>query len=95
MEYICESILELILEGSMEASKNKKLPKWLRYLFIILIMLFFIFVIGLIFLTGIIVLKENKILGIFFILIGIWMLISSIIQFRKTYLIKGKEESKK
>lgn len=88
MEYLFEFILELVLEGSIEASKSSKIPKWIRYLLILMISLFFIGVIGLVFWGGIIALKKNIFVGLFLILIGLFMLISSIIKFRKTYLVK-------
>lgn len=31
MEIVFEILIELILEGTMEASKNKKVPKIIRY----------------------------------------------------------------
>ncbi len=88
MEIIFEFILELFLEGSVEISKSRKVPKWIRYPLIIIIALFFIAIIGLLLLEGILVLKENMLIGIFLILIGLFMLIMSIIKFRETYLIK-------
>ncbi len=88
MEYLFEFILELALEGSIEASKSKKVPKWIRYILIIIISLFFISVISLIFIAGILTLKKSIWVGIFFILLGLYMLVMSIIKFRKTYLLK-------
>lgn len=88
MEYLFEFLLELILEGSVEASKNSKVPRYVRYPLIALIVLFFVAVIGLIFLAGFISLKDNKILGLLLILLGAYMLIMSIVKFRKIYLIK-------
>lgn len=88
MEYIFEFLLELILEGSIEASRSNKIPKYIRYPLIVLIVCFFVAVIGLIFFAGILFLKESLAGGIFFLLIGLLLLVSSIIQFRKTYLIK-------
>ncbi len=88
MEYIFEFILELVFEGSIELSKSNKLPKYIKYQLIIVIVLFFIAVIGLIFLLGILSLKENILLGILLILIGLFMFIMSVIKFRKTYLAK-------
>ncbi len=92
MEYLFEFILELVFESSIEASKNNKIPKIIRYPLIVLISLFFIAVIGLIFLAGILSLKENIFVGIFLIFIGLITLIMSIVQFRKTYLTKFKED---
>ena len=59
---------------------------YIRYLLIVIISLFFIVVIGLIFFVGILSLKENILLGILLILIGLFMFIMSVIKFRKTYL---------
>lgn len=92
MELIFEILIELILEGTFKASKSKKIPKYIRYPLIIIIVAFFIAVIGLILFTGALILKENLTAGILIILIGLFMLIMSIIKFRKTYLIKSSEE---
>lgn len=90
MEYIFEFILELVFEGTLEASKNKKIPKYIRYPLIGIIVLFFLIVIGLIFFVGIMFFKDSAIGGIFFIAIGVFMLIMSIIKFRETYLLKKR-----
>ena len=95
MEYIFEFILELVIEGSIEVSKNNKIPKYIRYPLIVIIALFFIAVIGVIFLAGILSLKENVILGIFFIFIGLFMFIMSIVKFRKRYLIRTNKKKDK
>ncbi|MBR1376369.1 MAG: hypothetical protein IJ565_00940 [Bacilli bacterium] len=88
MEILIELILELIVDGSIEASSNKTLPKWIRYPLIIFLILFFGFVYIVIFGTGILILKENMIAGILLIIIGMFLLISSIIKFKKVYINK-------
>lgn len=88
MEYVFEFILELVLEGGIEISKSNKISKYIRYPLIAIIALLFLTVIGLIFFTGILSMKENIFLGIVLIFLGLLMLIMSIIKFRKTYLIK-------
>lgn len=93
MEFIFEFILELVLEGGIEASKNSKIPKFVRYPLIVVISLFFIAVIGIIFLAGILSLRENILLGILLISLGLFMLIMSVIKFRMTYLIKTKSNT--
>lgn len=95
MEYIFEFILELIFESSVELSQSSKVPKYIRYPLIGFVVLFFIIVIGLIFWTGFLSLKENIILGIFFFAIGLLLLIMSVIKFRKTYLNKINKEKLK
>ncbi len=93
MECLFEFILELVLEGSLEVSKSNKIPKYIRYPLIVIISLFFIAVIGLIFLAGIISLKKNILVGIIFILMGFVIFIMSVLKFRKTYL--GKKTNHK
>lgn len=53
MEILFEAILELIIEGSIVASRSRKVPKVVRCLLILLISFFFLSVIGLIFCIGI------------------------------------------
>lgn len=91
MEILFEFILELVLEGSIEVSKNKKIPKYIRYPLILILFIFFLFVIGLIFLVGFLILKENILLGSCFIFIGIIFFLCCVVKFYKIYL-KRKDE---
>ena len=93
MEFIIELILDLLLEGSIEASKSEKVPKPVRYILITLISLFFLAVIGLIIFIGIDTLKNSKLGGIIVISMGVLFLILAIIKFKKIY-IKKKLTSK-
>ena len=93
MEYIFEFILELVLESSIEVSKSSKIPKYIRYPLIGIISLFIIAVIGLIFFTGILSLKENILLGILLMLVGLLLFITGVIKFRKIYLTKTKKSN--
>ena len=89
MEFIFEMVLELILEGTLEISKNRKVPKIIRYPLIFFIVLLFLGVILLIFYTGVLAhQKINKICGIIFISIGIIFFVVSIVKFKKLYLKK-------
>lgn len=92
MEYLFEFILELAFESSVEASKNPRVPKWIRLLLITIIVLLFLGVIGIVFFTGILMLKENLVAGVFLNVIGLLMLIMGIIKFRKVYLLKLNKE---
>lgn len=92
MEYLIDFILELVIEGSIEASKNKKVPKPLRYVALIIVLLFFICVISLIIFVGILFLKQSIIGGILLILLGIFMVIASVLKFRKMYLLKVNDK---
>lgn len=88
MEFLIELILELIFEGSMEISSNRKVPKIIRYPLIGLIFLCFLFVFGIILFVAIISYKENIIFSILFIIIDIFLVIGFIKKFKELYLSK-------
>ncbi len=92
MEYLFEFLFELVLEGSIEISKSSKIPKYVRYPLIGIILLFIIAVIGIIFFAGILSLKEHILLGILLIFVGLLLLIMGVIKFRKTYLTRINKE---
>ncbi len=86
MEFLFEVLVELILEGTIETSKNVKISTIIRYPLIFVIIVLFI---GIIFYTGILAYQRlNKICGIFFMLISIILLISCIIKLKNVYLLK-------
>ncbi len=91
-EFILELVLELVFEGSIEVSKSNKIPKYVRYPLIVIISLLFIAVIGLIFIAGILSIKENIFVGIILILLGLALIIASAIKFRKIYLTKTNKK---
>lgn len=92
MEFFIELIVELILEGGIEISSNKKINKWIRYPIITIIALFFLVIIlGTIFFG--ITLIEKSILGSLFITgIGVLLLVLGIIKFKKVYIEKKEEK---
>lgn len=93
MECLFEIIIEILLEGSITISSNKKISKWLRYPLIMLIILFFLLVIGGLAFIGIVSFKTNIYFSILLILCSLLLLIASIIKFRRIYL--KKVDSKK
>jgi len=92
MEYIFEFMVELVLEGSLEVSKSSRVPKFIRYPLTGILSLIFIAVIGNVFFIGFLSLKENTLLGILLILVGLFLLIVGVIGLRKTYLAKVNKE---
>lgn len=88
MDLFIEFILELALEGTIEISKSRKVPKYIRYPLIGLIILFFGAIIGIMFFVSILVMKETLLGGLIFLALALWMLIMSILKFRTTYLTK-------
>lgn len=86
MDFIIELIFELIAEGTVELSKSTKVPKLIRYLLIVIIVLFVTGIFGIILFAGLMLLKENVILGIVLIAIALLMLVMGIVKFRKGHL---------
>ena len=81
MDDIIEFLIELVLDGSHELLKSKKVPKWIRYL---IALIFISITIGLIVL-GITLLKESIISGIIIMGVGLFMLIGMTIKIRKYF----------
>ena len=94
MEFIIELLLDLILEGSIEISSNRKVPKWIRYPLIVLIILFFTIVIFGMLILGLIILKNNLYFGLLMILISIILLILGIKKYKIIYVEKKNEEKR-
>lgn len=92
MEFIFDFILEFIFDFIFELAFENSVPKYIRYPLLVIITLFFIAVIGVLFFAGISFSKENILIGIFFILVGLFLLIMSIIKLRKTYFTKTKKK---
>ena len=89
IEFLISELLALVLEESIDSTLSKrKLPKVIRYFILLFILLFYIFVIGLIIFVGIKSLKDNLIGGFLIILFGILIVILAIIRFRKEYISK-------
>ena len=90
MEFLFEILLELILEGTMTASQNKKVPTAVRVFLIVLISALYLSVIGLILFIGVTCWKTNKIGGLIIITIGSVIFIMAAVKFRKMYLDKTR-----
>lgn len=92
MEFLFEILFELFFDGVIEGSKSRRIPKVVRYSLIALVILLYLAVIGLVVFTGVLALKENLFLGLFFILLGVFIFLACIIQFRKVYLKKTNKK---
>ena len=91
MEFLIEILLELIAEGTVELSKSVKVPKYIRYSLIGIIVLFFIAIIGIVLFVGFMALEENVLLEILFIILGLFLLVMNIVKFKKVYLMRGNK----
>lgn len=93
MDELIELVLDLLLEGGIEISSNKKVSKWIRYPIIVLLMLIFTVVIIGLFILGILLVEENILISLVIILIGIIMLVGAIKKI-KEYNLERKENKK-
>lgn len=91
MDFIFELVADLIFEGSIEISKNKKISKWIRYPIIFLLLAFFLLLFGFLGLIGIMLLVRHgdyiDILGgLFMIVIDVILIVSFILKMKKNYI---------
>ena len=89
MDDLLESILEVLLELGEDVSSNRKISKWIRYPILAIIILFYIGVVGITLFVGLSSLKENKFLGLIFILLSLFFVVGLFIKIRKLYINKG------
>lgn len=89
MDDIIEFLLELLLDGSIEVSKNKKVPKWIRYPIMILLILLFSLILLFIIYLGLSILRDSIILGSIILLIT-FIFIVMVIKKIKRHMKKEK-----
>ena len=92
MDFLFELLFELIAEGTVELSKSIRVPKYIRYPLIGIIVLFFAAVIAVLLIAGLVSLGENLLFGVILIALALFMLVMGIVKFRKTYLIRKHKE---
>ncbi len=92
MELLLEIIFDLIVEGSAEVAKNRKISKWIRYPIVVLISLFIIAIIGLLTFVGFALIFKGdiyaKLGGILFLIFDIILIISAIKNIKKEIEMK-------
>lgn len=85
MDLLFEIVVELLFEGSLEISSNKKISKWIRYPILVMLILFFGIVIVGMFVLGIYIFKDSIPLSVIIIICSILILVGCIIKFRNVY----------
>lgn len=88
MDFIIELVIELLLEGSIEISSNKKVSKWIRYPLILFIVTMFVGIILLMLYLSFSLLNKNALAAILILIISVFMLISAINKLKKIYIEK-------
>lgn len=84
MSYIFELLMDIIVEGAGIAVFSRKIPMWIRIALTIVMLVFFGGIsIGVVML-GIMMIARNQILvGIFMLLLGLWMIGGSIYRIKQ------------
>ena len=85
MEDLIEFLIELVFEAGVEASENKKLPKALRVLLAIIIILVYLLSAGLILFVGVLMLEETILGGITMLALGVVILVALFVKIYKKY----------
>jgi len=88
MEFLIELVLELLFEGGEEICSDSRISKWIRYPIAFILILFCSIVILGLLILGIYSLKDDTLIGLFFIGISIVMLVGLLIKFKKVYMKK-------
>ena len=94
MDFLFELLFEFIAEGTIELSKSIRVPKYIRYPLIGIIVLFFAAVIAVMLIAGLVSLGENLLFGVILIALALFMLVMGIVKFRKTYLSESTRNDK-
>lgn len=92
MEFIAEFLFELLFEGSMEISTNKKVPKWIRYPLICLVALFFLSITILLLIVGISIWNKSILASLFVVAVSIFLLVGSILKLKELYWTRKRRE---
>lgn len=88
MDIILGFFLELLVDGVIETSGNKKLSRWIRYPLILLVVLFFGAVIAIVFYLAFGLSAEEPVASVILSLLGLLLLVGTVLKFRKLYFAK-------
>ena len=91
MDIVLEFFLELIVDGGIEASGNKKLSRWIRYPLIALVVLFFGAVIAMMFYLAFGLSSDEPVASVILSLLGLFFMVGTVLKFRKLYFAKRSE----
>lgn len=89
-EFIFELIAEVLVDGGIEVSTNKKISKWIRYPILFILISLFLAVEFLVFFVGISIFEKSALGSILIIFVGIILFIGVIFRFRKLYIENKK-----
>ena len=84
MDTVLELLLDLFLEGGMEVSKSKQVPKYIRYPVLALVFAILVACLELILLIGIAELRDSAFLGLLLIALAVLAAFVVFRRFRRT-----------
>ena len=84
MDTVLELLLDLFLEGGMEVSKSKQVPKYIRYPVLALVIAILVACLELILLIGIAELRDSAFLGLLLIALAVLAAFVVFRRFRRT-----------
>ncbi len=93
MEILFEIVLELLFEGGIEISQNRKISKWIRYPIAVVLVFFLFGVLFSLFLLGALICKKNLFGGIFILLVAFVMTCAFFVK-GLNYFINGRDEKR-
>lgn len=85
MEWLINFLVELLFEAGVETSENKNVPKFIRILLAIIIILVYLFGTGAILLVGVLMLEETILGGILMLALGLVILVALFVKMYKKY----------
>jgi len=94
MEVVVEFLFDLLFEGIIELSTNKKVPKWIRYSLVLFISLFFLVVVLCLLILGLTILKDNLVIGLIMITLSLVLFMFMVVKYKKQILLKHKNKEK-
>lgn len=92
MDAVFAFFLELIVDGMIEMSGDRKMSRWIRYPLIVFSVLFFGTVIGMIFFLAIGMSHNEPLAAAVISLLGIFMLLGTFLKFRKLYFERQSDD---
>ncbi len=91
MESLIEFLIDLVFEAGVEASENKKVPKFIRILLAIIIILVYLLGTGAILFVGVLMLEETILGGIAMLALGLVILVALFVKMYTKYVDMKKQ----
>ncbi len=95
MDILFELIIELLFEGAVEISRNRRISKWVRYPIAVVLGLFLLGLLLSLFILGGAICKKNILAGIFVLLVALVLLCAFLVKGLHYFINREKNEKRK